>query len=69
MDLFSKAREAEEAAAECEAVGMKERGDGKELPNLLAIRHGTKWKKAQILPEPGRPWAKKGIKVFIKKLR
>jgi len=37
---------------------MKERGDGKELASLLAIRHGAKGIKAQILAEPGSMWAK-----------
>lgn len=52
FDLFFKAREAE-VAAECEALGMKERGKGKEFPSLLAIRCRTKQKKTQILLEPG----------------
>lgn len=52
FDLFFKAWEAK-VAAECEALGMKKCGNGKEFPSLLGIRCRTKQKKTQILLEPG----------------
>lgn len=63
LDLFFKAQEAEEAAAEHGVLGMNEQSDREELPSLVVTRHGLgwlSWKKAQILPEPGGLQVRRG---------